>query len=127
CAVRETSIRPFGNGPAHELRNRYFPSLGWTSASCAHTPSARPLAAKERQKMQWQDKYTHWLQGAAAGVFVVIAGGLYQGSIMTWGSAKEQAEAAAAVALLPFCVKDVMADSTAAAELKVKRTHDYDD
>jgi hypothetical protein len=77
--------------------------------------------------MRWQDKYTHWLQGAAAGVFVVMAGGLYQGSIMTWGSAKEQAEAAAAVAVLPFCVKDVMADSTAAAELKVKRTHDYDD
>ena len=30
-------------------------------------------------------------------------------------------------ALLPFCVKEVLADPTAVAELKVKRVSDYDD
>ena len=36
-------------------------------------------------------------------------------------------EAAVQTALIPFCVKDVMADPAAVAELKVKRVTDYDD
>jgi hypothetical protein len=49
------------------------------------------------------------------------------GWIVTWGGAKSQSEAAVATALISGCVKDVMADPEAVAELKVKRTVDYDD
>ena len=51
----------------------------------------------------------------------------YMGWVVSAGSAKLQSEAAVATALIPGCVKDVMADPEAGAELKVKRTVDYDD
>jgi hypothetical protein len=45
----------------------------------------------------------------------------------TAGGAKTLAYEAATNAVLPFCVKEVLADPTAVAELKVKRVSDYDD
>ena len=77
--------------------------------------------------MEWQEKYTHWLQGAAAGAIVLALVGFTWGGWYTAGGAAKQAEAAVVVALLPQCAKDVMADATAAAELKVKRVTDFDD
>jgi hypothetical protein len=73
------------------------------------------------------EKYTYWVQGAAGGAVVALSVGLYMGWIVTWGGAKSQSEAAVATALIAGCVKDVMADPEAVAELKVKRTVDYDD
>ena len=45
----------------------------------------------------------------------------------TAGGAKTLAYEAATNAVLPFCVKEVLADPAAVAELKVKRVSDYDD
>jgi hypothetical protein len=73
------------------------------------------------------EKYKYWVQGAAGGAVVALSVGLYMGWIVTWGGAKSQSEAAVATALISGCVKDVMADPEAVAELKVKRTVDYDD
>jgi hypothetical protein len=73
------------------------------------------------------EKYTYWVQGAAGGAVVALSVGLYMGWIVTWGGAKSQSEAAVATALIAGCVKDVMADPEAVAELKAKRTVDYDD
>ena len=58
---------------------------------------------------------------------MALSVGLYLGWIVTLGSAKSQTETAVATALIPGCVKDVMADPEAGAELKTKRTVDYDD
>lgn len=46
---------------------------------------------------------------------------------MTASTAAQQANAAVQTAMIPACVKEVMADPAAAAELKVKRVSDYDD
>ena len=74
-----------------------------------------------------QEKYIHWLQGAAAGaVFLAVVGFSWGGWSTSSGTAK-QVEAAVITAMIPACVKDVMADPAAAAELKVKRASDYDD
>ena len=45
----------------------------------------------------------------------------------TSGGTAKQVKTAVQTALIPFCVKDVMADAAAIAELKVKRVTDYDD
>jgi hypothetical protein len=74
-----------------------------------------------------QDKYTYGLWGAAAGAAALAIVGFGWGGWHTAGGTAKQAEAAVATAMLPGCVKEVMADPTAAAELKVKRTVDYDD
>jgi invasion protein IalB len=73
------------------------------------------------------EKYTHWVQGAAGGAVVALSVAFYMGWVVSAGSAKLQSEAAVVTALIPGCVKDVMADPEAVAELKVKRTVDYDD
>ena len=74
-----------------------------------------------------QDKYIHWLQGAAAGAVVLAVVGFSWGGWSTSGGTAKQVEAAVITAMIPACVKDVMADPAAAAELKVKRASDYDD
>jgi hypothetical protein len=61
------------------------------------------------------EKYTYWVQGAAGGAVVALSVSLYKGWIVTWGGAKSQSEAAVATALIPGCVKDVMADPEAVA------------
>jgi alpha/beta superfamily hydrolase len=74
-----------------------------------------------------QDKYVHWLQGAAAGAVALAVVGFSWGGWSTSSGTAKQVEAAVLTAMVPACVKEVMADPTAAAELKVKRASDYDD
>jgi alpha/beta superfamily hydrolase len=74
-----------------------------------------------------QEKYTYGLWGAAAGAVTLAIVGFTWGGWYSASGAAQKAEAAVMVALIPACVKDVMADPAAAAELKVKRTTDYDD
>ena len=45
----------------------------------------------------------------------------------TAGGAKTYAQQEVIKAVLPYCVKDVLADPTAIAELKVKKISDFDD
>src|SRR2546425_10628705 len=74
-----------------------------------------------------QEKYTYSLWGAAAGAVALAVVGFTWGGWSTSGGTAKQVEAAVQTALIPGCVKDVMADPTAVAELKVKRVTDYDD
>ena len=74
-----------------------------------------------------QEKYTYGLWGAAADAAALAIVGFSWGGWSTAGGTARQVEAAIQTAMIPGCVKDVMADSTAAAELKVKRPTDYDD
>ena len=74
-----------------------------------------------------QEKYTSGLWGAAAGAVALAVVGFTWGGWSTSGGTAKQVEAAVQTALIPACVKDVMADPTAIAELKVKRVTDYDD
>jgi alpha/beta superfamily hydrolase len=77
--------------------------------------------------MQWEEKHTWGLWGAAAGAVALAIVGFTWGGWYTSKGAAQKAEAAVIVALIPACVKDVMADPAAAAELQVKRTADFDD
>jgi len=74
-----------------------------------------------------QEKYTYGLWGAAAGAVALAIVGFIWGDWHTSKGAAQRAEAAVLTALVPACVKEVMADPAAAGELKVKRTSDYDD
>jgi hypothetical protein len=74
-----------------------------------------------------QEKYTYGLWGAAAGAAALAIVGFTWGGWSTSGGTARQVEAAVLTALIPACVKEVMADATAVAELKVKRVADYDD
>ena len=74
-----------------------------------------------------QEKYTYGLWGAAVGAAALAIVGFSWGGWSTAGGTARQVEAAIQTAMIPSCVKDVMADSIAAAELKVKRPTDYDD
>jgi hypothetical protein len=73
------------------------------------------------------EKYAHWLQGAAGGAILLAIVGFTWGGWQTETAAAERAQIAVRLALIPECVRDVMADSTSAEELKVKRASDYDD
>ena len=74
-----------------------------------------------------QEKYTYGLWGTAAGAVAVTILGFTWGDWHTSKGAAQRAEAAVLTALIPVCVKDIMADPAAAAELKVKRVADYDE
>lgn len=74
-----------------------------------------------------QEKYTYGLWGVAAGAAALAIVGFTWGDWHTSKGAAQRADAAVLTAMVPACVKEVMADPTAAAELKVKRTSDYDD
>ena len=74
-----------------------------------------------------QEKYTYGLWGVAAGAVALAIGGFTLGGWHTEKAAAERAQTAVRIALIPECVRDVMADSTSAEELKAKRAHDYDD
>ena len=73
------------------------------------------------------EKYAHWLQGAAGGAIALAIVGFAWGGWSTASGAAKQAEAAASAALLPVCAAAIMGDPAAVAELKVKRPSDYDD
>jgi hypothetical protein len=74
-----------------------------------------------------QEKYIHWLQGAAGGAVALAVVGFSWGGWSTSSGTAKQVEAAVLTAMIPACVQEVMADPAAAAELKVKRPSDYDD
>ncbi len=74
-----------------------------------------------------KEKYTGGLWGAALGAAALAIVGFTWGGWVTANTAKIQADVAVLTAMIPACVKEVMADPTAVAELKVKRTSDYDD
>ena len=74
-----------------------------------------------------QEKYTYGLWGAVAGAVALAIVGFTWGGWSTSNGAAKQAEAAVLSALIPVCAKEVMADPSAVAELKVKRVSDYDD
>jgi hypothetical protein len=74
-----------------------------------------------------QEKYTYGLWGAAAGAVALAIVGFTWGGWSTSGGTANQVEAAVETALIPACVKDVMADPAAAAEQKLKRVSEYDD
>jgi hypothetical protein len=74
-----------------------------------------------------QEKYTYGLWGAAAGAAALAIVGFTWGDWYTSKGAAQHAQEAVLTALVPGCVKEVMADPTAAAELQAKRAADYDD
>jgi len=78
-----------------------------------------------------EEKWTHRAVGAGVGAIAMLFVLPFGAGWYTAGGAKtlahEAATNAVTNALLPFCVKEVLADPTAVAELKVKRVSDYDD
>ena len=74
-----------------------------------------------------EEKWTHRAVGAGVGAVVMLFALPFGAGWYTAGGARQMAASAVETALIPVCVKDVMADAAAAAELKVKRTSDYDD
>ena len=74
-----------------------------------------------------QEKYTYGLWGAAGGAIALAIVGFSWGGWYTSKGAHQHAQAAVSMALIPACVKEVMADPTSVAELKTKRVTDYDD
>jgi hypothetical protein len=74
-----------------------------------------------------QEKYSYGLWGAGLGAAALTIIGFTWGGWSTAGGTAKQVEIAVQTALVPTCVKDVMADPAALAELKVKRVTDYDD
>jgi hypothetical protein len=74
-----------------------------------------------------EQKWTHRAVGAGVGVIAMLFVLPFGAGWYTAGGAKTLAREAVTNALLPFCVKEVLADPTAVAELKVKRVSDYDD
>ena len=74
-----------------------------------------------------QEKYTYGLWGVAAGAAALAIVGFTWGGWHTEKAVAERAQTAVRIALIPECVRDVMADSTSADELKAKRASDYDD
>jgi len=73
------------------------------------------------------EKYTYGLWGTVAGAVALAIVGFSWGGWSTAGGTAKQVQSAVEIALIPACVKEVMADPAAVAELKVKRTTDYDD
>ena len=74
-----------------------------------------------------EEKWTHRAVGAGVGAIVMLFALPFGAGWYTAGGAKTLAHQAVTNALLPFCVKEVLADPTAVAELKTKRVSDYDD
>ena len=74
-----------------------------------------------------QEKWTHLAVGAGVGAIVMLFALPFGAGWYTASGAKTLAQQAVTNALLPFCVKEVLADPAAVAELKVKRVSDYDD
>jgi hypothetical protein len=86
---------------------------------------SRPFTILKARKMQEKYKYSLW--GAAAGAITLALVGFTWGGWVTGSTAKLQADAAGWTALLPVCADAILANPAALAELKTKRTTDYDD
>jgi hypothetical protein len=74
-----------------------------------------------------EEKWTHRAVGAGVGAIVMLFALPFGAGWYTAGGAKTLAQQAVTNALLPICVKEVLADPAAVAELKAKRVSDYDD
>ena len=74
-----------------------------------------------------QEKWTHRAVGAGVGAIVMLFALPFGAGWYTAGGAQKQAYEAVTNVLLPLCVKAVLDDPAAVAELKVKRLSDYDD
>jgi alpha/beta superfamily hydrolase len=74
-----------------------------------------------------EKKWTHGLWGAAAGAVALAVVGFTWGGWMTGSGAAKQADAAVSTALLPICADAILANPAAVAQLKTKRSVDYDD
>lgn len=74
-----------------------------------------------------QEKYKYGLWGAVGGAVALAVVGFTWGDWHTSKGALQRAQIAVLASQVPACVKEVMADATSAAELKVKRPGDYDD
>jgi alpha/beta superfamily hydrolase len=74
-----------------------------------------------------QEKHKYGLWGAAAGALTLAVVGFSWGGWVTGSTAKMQADAAGWSALLPVCADAILGNPAALAELKTKRTIDYDD
>lgn len=72
-------------------------------------------------------KWVHGMWGGVAGALLSTIVGFWGGGWQTSGSAKSLAETAVSEALLPVCADTILANTAAVAELKTKRTTDYDD
>ena len=83
------------------------------------------LRKSKDEKMQ--EKYRYGLWGAAAGAVALAVVGFSWGGWVTGSTARLQADAAGWSALLPVCADAILANPAAVAELKTKRTTDYDD
>jgi hypothetical protein len=74
-----------------------------------------------------QEKWKDRAVGAGVGAIIMLFALPFGAGWYTAGGAKTLASQAATNAVLPFCVKEVLADPAAVAELKVKRVSDFDD
>jgi hypothetical protein len=111
---------PKKNSPFRYLSDEksYTVPDGWEIIS-------RPFTILKARKMQ--EKYKYGLWGAAAGAIALAILGFTWGGWVTGSTAKMQADAAGWTALLPVCADAILANPAALAELKTKRTTDYDD
>jgi hypothetical protein len=82
---------------------------------------------ESRKTIKMQEKYRYGLWGAAAGAVALAVVGFTWGGWVTGSTARLQADAASWTALLPVCADAILANPAAVAELKTKRTTDYDD
>jgi hypothetical protein len=82
---------------------------------------------ESRKTRKMQEKYRYGLWGAAAGAVALAVVGFTWGGWVTGSTARLQADAAGWTALLPVCADAILANPAAVAELKIKRTTDYDD
>ena len=74
-----------------------------------------------------EEKWTHRAVGAGVGAIMMLFALPFGAGWYTAGGAKTLAYEAVTNALMPLCVKAVLADPAAVAELKIKRVSDYDD
>jgi hypothetical protein len=74
-----------------------------------------------------EEKWKHRAVGAGVGAIVMLFALPFGAGWYTAGGAQKQAHDAVTNVLLPLCVKAVLDDPAAVAELKVKRLSDYDD
>ena len=73
------------------------------------------------------EKWKNILMGAVFGAIIGPLAGFWGAGWQTGGGAKAYAEAAVSDALLPVCANLILANTAAVAELKTKRSTDYDD
>jgi hypothetical protein len=120
----ETTLIIF-NEPEKTHRFHIFPAKNPIRCGMVGKIISRPFGILRARKMQ--EKYKYGLWGVAAGAIALALVGFTWGGWVTGSTAKMQADAAGWTALLPVCADAILANPAALAELKTKRTTDYDD